>query len=83
MPENVTGTTLLSMTHIPPPAEELRFLDTELRQLDARRAQLLARRAWLLHALHAVPAPQPPPYAGPRPRHPASRTCFSSSAASC
>ncbi|WRZ23913.1 hypothetical protein OHT59_38135 [Streptomyces sp. NBC_00243] len=48
------------MTHIPPPAEELRFLDTELRQLDARRAQLLARRAWLLHALHAVPAPQPP-----------------------
>ncbi|MGW3414695.1 SCO7613 C-terminal domain-containing membrane protein [Streptomyces sp. NPDC000888] len=59
MPENVTGTTLLNMTHIPPPAEELRFLDTELRQLDARRAQLLARRAWLLHALYPVPAPRP------------------------
>ncbi|MEV7343635.1 hypothetical protein [Streptomyces sp. NPDC093544] len=47
------------MTHIPPPAEELRFLDTELRQLDARRAQLLARRAWLIHALYPVPAPRP------------------------
>ncbi|MFD3927749.1 SCO7613 C-terminal domain-containing membrane protein [Streptomyces sp. NPDC058614] len=59
MPGNVTGTTLIGMTHIPPPAEELRFLDTELRQLDARRAQLLARRAWLLHALYPVPAPRP------------------------
>ncbi|MCX5556228.1 SCO7613 C-terminal domain-containing membrane protein [Streptomyces sp. NBC_00038] len=47
------------MTHIPPPAEELRFLDNELRQLDARRAQLLARRAWLLHSLYPVPAPRP------------------------
>ncbi|MFD4528683.1 SCO7613 C-terminal domain-containing membrane protein [Streptomyces sp. NPDC058470] len=47
------------MTHIPPPAEELRFLDTELGQLDARRAQLLARRAWLIHALYPVPAPRP------------------------
>ncbi|MFI6336670.1 SCO7613 C-terminal domain-containing membrane protein [Streptomyces sp. NPDC050535] len=47
------------MTHIPPPAEELRYLDTELRQLDARRAQLLARRAWLIQALYPVPAPRP------------------------
>ncbi|MFJ9738868.1 SCO7613 C-terminal domain-containing membrane protein [Streptomyces sp. NPDC101166] len=43
------------MTHIPPPAEELRLLDTELWQLDARRTQLLARRAWLLAALQAQP----------------------------
>lgn len=59
MPGNMTRTTLLGMTHIPPPAEELRFLDTELRQLDARRTQLLARRAWLIHALYPVPAPRP------------------------
>ncbi|MEU0676732.1 hypothetical protein ABZ330_28255 [Streptomyces sp. NPDC006172] len=51
------------MTHIPPPAEELRVLDTELWQLDARRAQLLARRAWLLAALQAQSSV--PPAAGP------------------
>lgn len=59
MPANVTGTTLRSMTHIPPPAEELRLLDTELRQLDARRALLLARRAWLVAALQPPPRPAP------------------------
>ncbi|MEU9212427.1 hypothetical protein AB0D27_31980 [Streptomyces sp. NPDC048415] len=48
------------MTHIPPPAEELRHLDAELRQLDARRALLLARRAWLISALRPAPAPQVP-----------------------
>ncbi|WP_242436046.1 hypothetical protein [Streptomyces sp. Root369] len=52
------------MTHIPPPAEELRLLDAELWQLDARRAQLLARRAWLVAALQPKwQAPQP---TGPR-----------------
>ncbi|KUN97312.1 SCO7613 C-terminal domain-containing membrane protein [Streptomyces caeruleatus] len=57
------------MTHIPPPAEELRLLDHELRQLDARRAQLLHRRAWLVTALHAaaMPASAPTPVAT---RHP-------------
>lgn len=49
------------MTHIPPPAEELRLLDTELRQLDARRALLLARRAWLITALRPPMAPPLPP----------------------
>ncbi|MER5923076.1 SCO7613 C-terminal domain-containing membrane protein [Streptomyces mirabilis] len=49
------------MTHLPPPAEELRLLDTELRQLDARRALLLARRAWLITALRPPVAPLPPP----------------------
>lgn len=53
----VTGTTLRGMTHVPPPAEELRLLDAELWQLDNRRAQLLARRAWLVAALQAVPRP--------------------------
>ncbi|MFF1643357.1 SCO7613 C-terminal domain-containing membrane protein [Streptomyces sp. NPDC058246] len=49
------------MTHIPPPAEELRILDTELRQLDARRTVLLARRAWLVAALRpAAPVPHAP-----------------------
>ncbi|MFF0082822.1 SCO7613 C-terminal domain-containing membrane protein [Streptomyces canus] len=53
------------MTHIPPPAEELRLLDAELWQLDARRAQLLVRRAWLVAALQPKwQAPQP---TGPRP----------------
>ncbi|MFI6655576.1 SCO7613 C-terminal domain-containing membrane protein [Streptomyces sp. NPDC050523] len=57
MSRHVTRTTLPGMTHVPPPAEELRFLDAELRQLDARRAQLLHRRAWLVAALQAaVPA---------------------------
>ncbi|WP_234352784.1 SCO7613 C-terminal domain-containing membrane protein [Streptomyces sp. NRRL B-1140] len=45
------------MTHLPPPAEELRFLDAELRQLDARRAQLLTRRAWLVAALQQTGQP--------------------------
>ncbi|WP_406010028.1 SCO7613 C-terminal domain-containing membrane protein [Streptomyces sp. NBC_00637] len=45
------------MTYFPPPAEELRFLDSELRQLDARRAQLLARRAWLITTLQQAAAP--------------------------
>ncbi|MFI1506319.1 SCO7613 C-terminal domain-containing membrane protein [Streptomyces sp. NPDC020597] len=49
------------MTHIPPPAEELRLLDAELWQLDARRARLLARRAWLVAALqHAAAGPAQP-----------------------
>lgn len=61
----VTQPTLQGMTHIPPPAEELRLLDAELWQLDARRAQLLARRAWLVAALQPKwQAPQP---TGPRP----------------
>ena len=51
MSRRVTQPTLQGMTHIPPPAEELRLLDAELWQLDARRAQLLARRAWLVAAL--------------------------------
>ncbi|GAA4327942.1 hypothetical protein GCM10023086_56310 [Streptomyces venetus] len=74
MPYEVTRTTLRGMTHLPPPAEELRLLDAELRQLEARRAQLLARRAWLLTALHQPqprpqpePQPQGPPTAPPRP----------------
>jgi hypothetical protein len=56
------------MTHIPPPAEELRLLDAELWQLDARRTQLLARRAWLVAALQPKwQAPQP---TGPTPTTP-------------
>ncbi|MFF1307229.1 SCO7613 C-terminal domain-containing membrane protein [Streptomyces sp. NPDC058307] len=57
------------MTHIPPPAEELRLLDAELWQLDARRAQLLARRAWLVTALQQnwQPKWQPPQPTGPTP----------------
>ncbi|WP_258314818.1 SCO7613 C-terminal domain-containing membrane protein [Streptomyces sp. Act143] len=47
------------MTHIPPPAEELRLLDAELFRLDARRNELLRRRAWLVAALYA-PAPAAP-----------------------
>jgi len=63
------ATTLRDMTHIPPPAVELRILDAELHQLDARRAQLLHRRAWLLTVLQpARPAPvTPSPAAPPRP----------------
>ncbi|MFB8772810.1 SCO7613 C-terminal domain-containing membrane protein [Streptomyces broussonetiae] len=54
------------MTHIPPPAEELRLLDAELYRLDARRAELLNRRAWLVARLRPVwPAPTAP--AAPRP----------------
>jgi hypothetical protein len=48
------------MTHIPPPAEELRILDAELWQLDARRAQLLARRAVLVGLLQSAVPPAPP-----------------------
>ncbi|MBA2946290.1 hypothetical protein H1D24_10785 [Streptomyces sp. PSKA28] len=71
MPYDVTGTTLRGMTHIPPPAEELRLLDAELWQLDGRRAQLLARRAWLVAALQAQPvAPVP---VAPRPETSAPR----------
>ncbi|MFJ3896858.1 SCO7613 C-terminal domain-containing membrane protein [Streptomyces sp. NPDC090083] len=57
------------MTHIPPPAVELRILDAELYRLDARRTQLLHRRAWLLTVLQpGPPAPMtPPPPATPRP----------------
>ncbi|QOV39575.1 hypothetical protein IM697_14985 [Streptomyces ferrugineus] len=54
------------MTHIPPPAEELRLLDFELRQLDARRAQLLHRRAWLVTALQAATPPSAPAPVAPR-----------------
>ncbi|MER5200718.1 SCO7613 C-terminal domain-containing membrane protein [Streptomyces sp. NPDC002755] len=75
MPSGVTRTTLRYMTYFPPPAEELRFLDSELRQLDARRAQLLARRAWLITTLQQAvqPAPpvwpSPPARSGPSARH--------------
>ncbi|MFF3847423.1 SCO7613 C-terminal domain-containing membrane protein [Streptomyces sp. NPDC002328] len=67
MPYDVTPTTLRGMTHIPPPAEELRLLDAELWRLDARRAQLLARRAWLVATLQAQPPARPsgPPSAKP------------------
>jgi len=66
MSYGVTGATLRVMTHIPPPAAELRILDAELRQLDARRAQLLHRRAWLLTVLQPVrPAPVTPSPAAP------------------
>ncbi|WP_329215605.1 hypothetical protein OG352_07520 [Streptomyces sp. NBC_01485] len=74
MPPRVTRTTLRGMTHFPPPAEELRLLDTELRQLDARRAQLLDRRTWLVATLQQAvrPAqpvwPTPPMPAGPSAR---------------
>ena len=74
MPCEVTRTTLRGMTHLPPPAEELRLLDAELWQLDARRAQLLARRAWLVAALNqtrwqsrAQASTQPPAAAASRP----------------
>ncbi|KRD14911.1 hypothetical protein ASE41_03810 [Streptomyces sp. Root264] len=61
MPAHVTRATLPGMTHIPPPADELRLLDAELWQLDARRAQLLTRRAWLVTALqHAAAGPVQP-----------------------
>ncbi|MFC9292342.1 hypothetical protein ACFT0E_37830, partial [Streptomyces sp. NPDC057052] len=74
MPRGGTGATLRSMTHLPPPAEELRLLDAELWQLDARRAQLLARRAWLLASLQSSrPAAPPLPPAAPRPEASAPR----------
>ncbi|WP_228973049.1 SCO7613 C-terminal domain-containing membrane protein [Streptomyces sp. DH12] len=52
------------MTTLPPPAEELRLIDTELRHLDARRAVLLRRREWLVHTLRAAAAQQPAPGPG-------------------
>ncbi|MEU1178318.1 hypothetical protein ABZ464_11785 [Streptomyces sp. NPDC005820] len=63
------------MTHLPPPADELRLVDAELWQLDARRAQLLARRAWLVaHLQQARPAVVPRPAAtGPGPETAAPR----------
>ncbi|MCI3244359.1 SCO7613 C-terminal domain-containing membrane protein [Streptomyces spinosisporus] len=64
MSRDVTRTTLPGMTHVPPPAEELRLLDAELRQLDARRAQLLHRRAWLVAALQPIAPPARPGTAG-------------------
>jgi hypothetical protein len=77
MPNGVTRTTLLVMTHLPPPAEELRLLDAELWQLDSRRTQLLARRAWLVATLQqtqdqtqqarAQAQTRPPSAAPPRP----------------
>ncbi|MFF4061211.1 SCO7613 C-terminal domain-containing membrane protein [Streptomyces sp. NPDC001668] len=71
MSRGVTQPTLRGMTHIPPPAEELRLIDAELWQLDTRRSQLLARRAWLVAALQPKwQAPQPTgptPAASPRP----------------
>ncbi|MFR9798918.1 SCO7613 C-terminal domain-containing membrane protein [Streptomyces sp. MS06] len=55
------------MTHLPPPAEELRLIDAELRQLDARRSQLLARRTWLVGALQPARSPGgAPPATVPR-----------------
>ncbi|MFF4763647.1 SCO7613 C-terminal domain-containing membrane protein [Streptomyces sp. NPDC001292] len=59
------------MTHLPPPAEELRTVDAELWQLDARRAQLLARRAQLIGLLQ--PAFPPPPPVSRRPETTAPR----------
>ncbi|MFD9395665.1 SCO7613 C-terminal domain-containing membrane protein [Streptomyces sp. NPDC060000] len=74
MPSGMTRTTLRHMTYFPPPAEELRFLDSELRQLDARRAQLLARRAWLITTLQQAVQPVPPVWPnGPTPPGPPSR----------
>lgn len=73
MSAGVARSTLASMEHVPPPAEELVLLDRELVRLDARRAQLLTRRTWLLSVLAANgpaqgpgPAPWgPPPARGP------------------
>ncbi|MFE7647785.1 SCO7613 C-terminal domain-containing membrane protein [Streptomyces phaeoluteigriseus] len=74
MPCGMTRATLRSMTHIPPPAEELRLLDAELWRLDARRAQLLARRAWLVASLQSARPVLPPlPPAAPRPEASAPR----------
>ncbi|MFI5823584.1 SCO7613 C-terminal domain-containing membrane protein [Streptomyces rishiriensis] len=62
------------MTYFPPPAEELRLLDTELRQLDVRRAHLLARRAWLVAALQQAAPPVAPGWpARPAPAAPSRR----------
>ncbi|MET7481233.1 hypothetical protein ABZT17_43950 [Streptomyces sp. NPDC005648] len=61
------------MTHVPPPAEELRLLDAELGRLDAYRVQLLHRRAWLVTTLHAAPHTPVRPVARPRPETDAPR----------
>jgi len=69
MSAGVARSTLASMEHVPPPAEELALLDHELVRLDARRAQLLTRRAWLVQVLStaaAPPAAGPGPWAAPR-----------------
>lgn len=58
MPGRVVRTTLASMEHVPPPAEELVILDRELARLDLRRSELLTRRTWLLNVLR-TPGPQP------------------------
>ncbi|WP_199881078.1 SCO7613 C-terminal domain-containing membrane protein [Streptomyces kebangsaanensis] len=60
MLRDMTRATLHGMTHLPPPAEELRVLDAELWQLDVRRAQLLARRAQLIGLLQPSFPPAPP-----------------------
>lgn len=60
MLRGMTRATLHGMTHLPPPAEELRLIDAELWQLDARRAQLLARRAQLIGLLQPALPPAPP-----------------------
>lgn len=70
MPDRVARTTLASMEHVPPPAEELVILDRELARLDLRRSQLLTRRAWLLSVLRA-PGPRPAPHAPLLPPPPA------------
>ncbi|GAA5052147.1 hypothetical protein GCM10023336_21380 [Streptomyces similanensis] len=51
----------LRTTHVPPPVEELRFIDATLWQLDARRAQLLTRWAWLVGRTPLLPRPWPVP----------------------
>ncbi|TXS03545.1 hypothetical protein EAO73_23005 [Streptomyces sp. col6] len=69
MSAGVARSTLASMEHVPPPAEELAILDRELAWLDARRSQLLTRRAWLVQALSTVTAPPaaaPGPWTAPR-----------------
>lgn len=57
MPGRVARTTLTSMEHVPPPAEELVILDRELARLDLRRSELLTRRTWLLSVLQ-TPGPR-------------------------
>ncbi|MFD9095403.1 SCO7613 C-terminal domain-containing membrane protein [Streptomyces collinus] len=61
------------MTHVPPPAEELRLIDAELWHLHARSSQLLTRRAWLVAQLSATPRHRPPAAAAPGPEATAPR----------
>ena len=65
MQYEVARPTLRTMTHVPPPAEELRLIDAELWQLDARRVQLLTRRAWLVSHLPSLPPSRVPTAATP------------------